>query len=111
MNRPNRARALRPEHRLTLLKGGAALFPAMCEAIASARAEVLLETYMFEFTHGAVGVAEALEAAARRGVAVHVVVDGVGTGDVPAEWQQRWKSSGLHWRVFNPARGWRLLLP
>ena len=111
MSEPTRSRALRPGHRLTLLKGGETFFPALCEAIDAARAEVLLETYMFEFTRGVVPIAEALEAAARRGVSVHVVVDGVGTGDVPPEWQQRWTAARVHWRVFNPARGWWLLLP
>jgi cardiolipin synthase len=111
MTSPTRARAFRPDHRLTLLKGGEALFPSMCEAIAAARAEVLLETYMFEFAHSVVPIAEALEAAAQRGVCVQIVVDGVGTGDVPGEWQQRWKAAGVHWRIFNPARGWRLMLP
>jgi cardiolipin synthase len=104
-------RALRPDHRLTLLKGSGALFPAMIEAIAGARAQVLLETYIFQFDRSALGVAEALERAAARGVTVRVVVDGVGTGDVPAEWQQRWRAAGVRWAVFNPARGWRLLLP
>ena len=108
---PARNRALRPGHRLALLGGGEALFPALANAIANARAEVMLETYIFEFTGSAVTVAEALEAAARRGVRVQVVVDGVGTGDVPAEWKRRWKAAGVHWRVFNPAQGWRLLLP
>ncbi|CAM5793487.1 cardiolipin synthase ClsB [Rhizobacter fulvus] len=111
MTASTRARALRPAHRLTLLKGGGALFPAMCEAIAAARAEVLLETYMFEVAYGVVPIAEALEAAALRGVRVQVVADGVGTGDIPPEWQQRWKAARVHWRIFNPARGWRLLLP
>ena len=55
----------------------------MAEAIDAARAEVLLETYILEFTGSAIGVAEALERAAARGVAVRVVVDGVGTPDVP----------------------------
>ena len=106
-----RNRALRPGHRLNLLEGGEALFPALAEAIAGARVEVLLETYIFEFAGSAITVAEALEAAARRGVCVQVVVDGVGTGDVPPEWQRRWNAAGVHWRVFNPAQGWRLLLP
>lgn len=91
--------------------GSEALFPAMIEAIDSARHEVLLETYMFHFSGSALQVAAALEQAAQRGVAVRVVVDGIGTGDVPAEWQQRWRAAGLHWRIFNPARGWRVLLP
>ncbi len=111
MNAPTRTRALRPDHNLTLLKGGEALFPALVEAIANARAEVLLETYIFEFARSVIPVAQALEAAARRGVCVRVIIDGVGTGDVPAEWQQRWKAAGLNWRIFNPAQGWRLLLP
>jgi cardiolipin synthase A/B len=106
-----RSRALRPEHRLNLLRGGAELFPAMVDAINAARAEVLLETYIFEFSASVLAVAEALEAAAARGVCVRVVADGVGTGDVPPEWQRRWRVAGVHWRVFNPARGWRLLLP
>ncbi|WP_395692155.1 type II secretion system F family protein [Piscinibacter sp.] len=56
----------RAEHELTLLKGGEALFPAMVEAIAGARSEVMLETYIFDFAHSALSVAEALERAARQ---------------------------------------------
>ena len=88
---PAVGRALHPDHQLTLLKGGEALFAALVEAIAGARAEVLLETYMFEFARSVLPVAQALEAAARRGVSVRVVVDGVGTGGVPAAWQRRWR--------------------
>jgi len=44
-------------------------------------------------------------------VTVCVVVDGVGTSEVPADWQQRWRSAGVRWRIFNPAQGWRLLFP
>ncbi|MEO7007596.1 MAG: phospholipase D-like domain-containing protein, partial [Caldimonas sp.] len=104
-------RALRPDHVLTLLKGGDSLFPALVEAIAAARSEVLLESYIFDFNGAPLAVAEALEQAAARGVTVRVVVDGVGTGDIPAEWQQRWKAAGLHWRIFNPAKGWRIFIP
>ena len=111
MSEPTRARALRPGHRLTLLKGGEALFPCLVEAIAVARAEVLIETYMLDISRSVVPVAEALEAAARRGVTVCVVVDGVGTDPLPPAWQQRWQAAGVQWRVFNPALGWRLLLP
>ena len=104
-------RALRPDHRLTLLKGGEMLFPALVEAITSARAEVLLETYIFEFARSVVPIADALESAARRGVTVCVVVDGLGTGEVPEPWRQRWRAAGVQWRIFNPAQGWRVLLP
>ena len=105
------ASALRPDHGLTLLKGGDELFPAMVEAIAAARAEVMVETYIFEFQGTAIPVAEALEQAAARGVHVRVVVDGVGTGEIPPDWQARWARAGVRWRVFSPVRGWRVLLP
>ncbi|MDH5539717.1 MAG: phospholipase D-like domain-containing protein, partial [Rhizobacter sp.] len=105
------AQTLRPAHRLTLLKGGEALFPALVKAIDAARSEVLLETYILEFARSVIPVAQALERAGARGVTVCVVVDGVGTGDIPMEWQARWHAAGVRWRVFNPARGWRLLLP
>ena len=103
--------ALKPDHELSLLKGGAELFPALAAAIGAATSEVLLETYIFDFSRSVIPVAEALEQAAARGVHVRVVVDGVGTGDVPADWQQRWRAAGVQWHVFNPAQGWRLLLP
>jgi cardiolipin synthase len=109
--RASETRALRPGHQLALLKGGAALFEALVQAIDAARAEVLLETYLFEFGGAPIRVAEALERAATRGVAVRVVVDGIGTGEIPDEWRKRWQVAGVQWRVFNPARGWRVVLP
>jgi len=105
------ARALRPGHQIDLLTSGSALFAALVEAIDAARAEVLVETYIFDFAGSVLAVAEALERAAARGVCVRVVVDGIGTGDIPAPWQERWKAAGLFWRVFNPAHGWRVVLP
>ena len=103
--------ALPADHDITLLRGGDALFPALVEAIDAARSEVLLETYIFWFDRSAIPVALALAEAAQRGVRVRVVVDGVGTGALPEEWARRWKVAGVQWQVFNPARGWRLLLP
>jgi len=105
------SRALRPGHEITLITGGEALFAALVEAIDAARAEVLLESYIFEFAGAPLQVAEALERAAARKVRVRIVLDGFGTGDVPAEWQARWQSAGVQWRIFNPARGWRVLMP
>jgi cardiolipin synthase A/B len=103
--------ALHPNHALTLLKGGDSLFPALVLAIDAARSDVLLETYILAFDRSVIPVAQALVHAAERGLRVRVVVDGVGTGALPAEWVQRWNAAGVQWRVFNPAEGWRVLLP
>jgi cardiolipin synthase A/B len=96
---------------LTLLKGGEMLFSDMVSVINAACVEVLLETYIFDFERSAQAVAQALEAAAARGVQVRVVVDGVGTAHIPLVWQQRWQSAGVQWRVFNPVGRWWMLWP
>ncbi|OOG80551.1 cardiolipin synthase B [Hydrogenophaga sp. A37] len=101
----------RPGHQLLLLEGGAALFPALVEAMDAARRVVHLETYIFEFAGSALSVAEALERAARRGVLVRLVVDGVGTPRVPLEWQQRFAQAGVRWRVYAPLGRLGLLFP
>ena len=105
------AQALKPGHRIDLMKGGEAFCAALVDAIDAARSEVLLESYIFVFAGSVLPVAEALTRAAARGLRVRVVVDGIGTGDIPADWQARWGQAGVQWRIYNPARGWRVLLP
>ncbi|MCB1966307.1 MAG: cardiolipin synthase ClsB, partial [Candidatus Accumulibacter sp.] len=65
-----------PGNRLTLLNSGAEYFPALIGAIDGARHEVHLESYIFEDDGTGRAVAEAMARAARRGVAVRVLVDG-----------------------------------
>lgn len=62
-----------------LLQNGEALFPAMHAAIAAARRDVWVATYIFHHDDTALALADALLAAHRRGVRVRVVVDGFGS--------------------------------
>ncbi len=101
----------RDGHQLVLLQGGDDFFPALIEAMDAARQLVHVETYIFEFKGSALAVAEALERTARRGVEVRLVVDGVGTPAMPAEWQQRFDAAGVKWRVYAPLGRLGLLLP
>ena len=103
--------ALRPGHHLQLLEGSLHLFPAMIAAIDAARAEVLLETYIFDFTGSAADIAHALERAARRGVAVRVVVDGFGTPGLPPQWRQRLETAGVQWLAYSPPGRLGMLVP
>jgi cardiolipin synthase len=103
--------ALLPGHQLQLLQGGVELFAAMIESIALARHEVLLETYIFDFVGAGSQVAAALVQAAGRGVTVRLMVDGVGTPHVPAEWRQRFDGAGVQWHLFAPLGRFGLLLP
>ncbi len=102
---------LRQGHRLQLLQGGEALFPAMVEAMDRARQLVHVETYIFEFSGSALQVAEALERAALRGVAVRLVIDGVGTPGLPTEWVERFRRAGVMWRTYAPLGQLGLLIP
>ena len=101
----------RSGHGLQLLQGSRALFPALIEEIDLARNEVRLETYIFDFTGAGSEVAYALERAARRGVAVKIVVDGFGTKPLPPHWHERFLEAGVDWRVYAPLGRLRLLWP
>ncbi len=96
---------------MRLLVGAVDLFPALVEAIDAAQHDVWLETYIFSMAGAGADVAEALMAAAQRGVAVRVVVDGVGTGQVPDVWSQRLSQAGVQWRVFSPLNRLGLTVP
>ena len=85
-----------------LLRTGAEFFPALLNAIEGAQREVHLETYIFSFEGAGLAVAQALLRAAERGVDVRLVVDGAGTGELPAPWAQHFAQAGVHCHVYDP---------
>lgn len=111
---PGQQRAMRllGGNDVQLLAGGDELFPAMCTAIAAAQHRIWLVTYIFHDDAASAQVAEALAAAARRGVWVGVVVDGFGS-KASLEALRAWlQPAGVHLSVFRPVdRWWRLLQP
>ena len=100
---------------LQLLQGGMAFFPALIKAIDEATAWVQLETYIFDLHGAGSDVAEALVRAGHRGVTVQVLVDGIGSDPLPAEWQQKMHEAGVQWCVYSPPgaglKGFSLLMP
>ncbi len=66
-------------NRLRLLRDGTQAIPAMLDAIACARDEVLVEMYWFDSDGVGTTMRDALCGAARRGVRVAVVIDSVGS--------------------------------
>ena len=109
---PGAALPLTGGNRVALLAGGDELFPAMCEAIAAARHQVWLATYIFHDDPAAQAVAQALADAARRGVWVGVVVDGFGSKATLFRLRQWLAGADVNLAVFRPVdRWWRLLQP
>ncbi|MCW5651125.1 MAG: cardiolipin synthase ClsB [Ramlibacter sp.] len=97
-------------NRFELLENGEAFYPAVFEAIAQARREVLLETFiLFEDKVGQ-ALQAALLAAARRGVQVDVTVDGWGSANLSAAFVGALTDAGVRVHVFDPTPvllGWR----
>ena len=89
-------------HQVQLLEGGAEFFPALVAEIDGAVVDVRMETYIFHFEGSGGQVAHALVRAALRGVAVSVVMDGIGTPSVPEEWVERFAQAGVQWHQFSP---------
>ena len=94
--------ALQKSQDLQLLQGGQAYFPALIEAMDAAASWVQFETYIFDVHGMGADVAEALIRAARRGVTVQVLVDGIGSDALPLAWQQKMREAGVQWCVYSP---------
>ena len=92
-------------NRITLLESGVAYFPALIAAIDGAINEVHLETYIFENDATGRRVAAALAAAARRGVAVRVLVDGFGARELSRTLAVGLTADDVQVMVFRPERG------
>ncbi|MEW6165520.1 MAG: cardiolipin synthase ClsB [Pseudomonadota bacterium] len=89
-------------NRIELLESGAAYFPALLAALAAAECEIHVETYIFADDATGRAVAAALAAAARRGVAVRVLVDGFGARDFPQGLGRTISAAGGTVEVYRP---------
>lgn len=89
-------------NRLRLLENGAGFFPALLAAFDAARHDIRLETYIFELDETGNAVAEALIHAARRGVTVRVLMDGVGSRDFHDTMRERFQAAGVQSLFYRP---------
>ena len=88
-------------NRYDVLINGDQIFPSMLAAIADARHRISFESYIYE--KGVVGAefTDALEAAAKRGIKVNVIVDALGSTSMPKEWTQRLEAAGVSIGTFG----------
>jgi cardiolipin synthase len=89
-------------NRITLLESGAEYFPQLEAEIDAAQHEIHLETYIFKADATGRAIAEALARAARRDVAVYVLVDGFGSQDLDPALIRRMEAAGVHFLVYRP---------
>lgn len=77
-------------------------FSALLKDIAQASSSINLETYIFDFDSLGKQVAEHLAAASRRGVAVRLMVDGVGSTSWDGNMTRQLEQAGIQVRIFRP---------
>jgi cardiolipin synthase A/B len=92
------------DHRLELLVGGTETYGRMWHLIGQAREAIDLETYIFR--QGAVGdrFVALLSTAAARGVRVRLLVDALGSDELPDGYFDGLVAAGAELRWFNPKR-------
>lgn len=93
----------RDENDVQLLINGEDYYPAAFEAIAQAREEVLLETFIIYEDKVGLALQQVLIDAARRGVRVKVLVDGYGSAALSREYLQALFDAGVDLQAFDPS--------
>jgi cardiolipin synthase A/B len=95
-------------NRVRNLENGDEIFPAMLAAIEGARHSITLETYIY--WSGDIGqrVADALAARARAGVAVHVLIDWVGSQKIDEALLRKMRAAGVEIEFYHPLRWYHL---
>ena len=89
-------------NQVTLLKNGAEFFPSLIAAIDAATLDVCIETYIFSDDAAGTSISLALVRAVRRGVAVRVLIDGVGSKYTPQIFFASMRDAGVNVMVFRP---------
>jgi cardiolipin synthase len=100
--------AILPNNRVTALRNGDEIFPAMLAAIGAAKRTISFETFIY--WSGAIGkaFADALAERARAGVEVHLLLDWVGTGKMDEGMLADMERSGVEVVKYHPLRWYNL---
>ena len=90
------------DNRIEIFSRGDRLFPAMLEAIHSAQKTISYAQYTYEEGQIAQDFAEALAERCHAGVTVNVLLDGVGSLNMPLEYRTVMTDAGCHVVTFRP---------
>ena len=95
-------------NRIQNLENGGEIFPAMLEAVKSAKTSITFETYIY--WSGEVGkeFADALSERARQGVKVHVLLDWVGSQKMEESLITQLKAAGVEIERYHPLHWYNL---
>ncbi len=89
-------------NKVKLIRGGTPYFNLLIDLINNAKESIQLQTYLFENDETGQLVANALMAAAKRNVSVHLLADGYASQSMSKKIIQSFASAGIHFRYFEP---------
>ena len=95
-------------NRFTVLTNGDQIFPSMLAAIRAAKRRISFETYIYTAGSTADQFTQAFEEAARRGVAVQLVIDAVGGQGIDEDHVRRLEAAGCQIAKFNVPKWYSL---
>jgi len=95
-------------NRVANFENGVEIFPAMLAAIQGARKPIDFETYIYWSGDIGRSFVDALSERARAGVAVHVLIDWLGSQKMEAQLIERLKSAGVEVERYHPLRWYHL---
>jgi len=87
---------------LRLIKGGKQYFDLLKNLIDKAKESIYFQTYIFDEDETGTEVADALKAAARRKVAVSLLVDGYASKGLSRSFVSDLKEAGIKFKMFDP---------
>ena len=90
------------DNKVTLLRGGAAFFSALEQAIGQAKEAIYLQTYIYAADETGVRIGNALKKAALSGVSVHLLLDGFGSKDLPSDYIDELQNNGVKLLFYRP---------
>lgn len=97
----------RPGCEVTVLRDGGDTYPAMLEALRSAKESICLETYILAADATGDRFKSVLIERAQAGVAVRIIYDAVGSFGLPGSWVDDLRAAGCEVIDFNPIAPWR----
>jgi len=89
---------------MAILQNGVEIFPALFEAMEGARHAIHFSTFIYESGSVPTRFAEALSAAARRGIEVRVILDSRGSKKIPPELLTQMGDAGCQVRWFRSVK-------
>ena len=89
-------------NKVRLLRGGKEYFDLLLQLIGRATESIHLQTYIFADDETGLLIAAALEAAAKRKVAVYLLADGYASQGLSRGLISKLKEAGVHFRYFEP---------